>query len=343
MKTILLKPYEDKSAIKKAADIIKKGGLVAIPTETVYGLAANAFDTNAVKRIFKAKGRPQDNPLIVHIAEFDHIHPLVSSLPKEAELLAERFWPGPLTLVLPKSPMIPDIVSAGLDTLAVRIPSQPIARAIIRESGLPLAAPSANISGFPSPTSLSHVLDDMKGRIPAIVDGGDCDVGIESTVLSLAGEVPTLLRPGKITLSQLREVIGEVKVNEAILKPLEEGAKAESPGMSHRHYAPKAEISVIKGSLEQFAEYVNQNKSKKLMALCLEGEEKHIDVPTLTMGREDDPFSQAQNLFSSLRKLDELGAKKAFARCPSDEDIGLAICNRLFRAAEFRIIDLTKD
>jgi L-threonylcarbamoyladenylate synthase len=340
VETLLLKPSEDNTAIRKAAELLRQGGIVAIPTETVYGLAANALDEGAVNRIFKAKGRPQDNPLIVHICEFDEIYPLVRKVPPAAKALAETFWPGPLTLVLPRSDKIPNNVSAGLDTVAVRMPSHPVAWAIIKESGLPLAAPSANISGFPSPTAAQHVQDDMTGRIDAIVDGGECEVGVESTVLSLTGEVPVLLRPGGVTLAQLESVLGRVEVNEAVLNPLKEGETAASPGMRHKHYAPKAEITVIKGSASQIAEYVAAHTGNDLAVLCFEGDEHLFTLPTVTFGRENDAFSQARGLFGALRRLDELGAKQVFACCPSQEGVGLAVCNRLFRAAEFRIIEI---
>ncbi|MBQ5563810.1 MAG: threonylcarbamoyl-AMP synthase, partial [Clostridia bacterium] len=240
--------------IEQAARIIKNGGLVAMPTETVYGLAANALDGKAVAKIFKAKGRPMDNPLIVHISDISQIYSLVSEFPEKAKILADKFWAGPLTIILPKSKIIPDEVSAGLDTVAVRFPSNEIARKLISLS-MPLAAPSANLSGSPSPTNARHVRDDMNGRIDAIIDGGECEVGVESTVITLATDIPRLLRPGGITVEQLREAIGEVIIDDAVLNPLKSGERAASPGMKYKHYAPKAHIILLEGSDEDFIRY----------------------------------------------------------------------------------------
>ena len=256
MKTLILNENE----IEKAADIIKNGGLVAMPTETVYGLAANALDGKAVAKIFKAKGRPMDNPLIVHISDISQIYPLVREFPDKARILAEKFWAGPLTIILPKSDIIPDEVSAGLDTVAIRFPSNKIAQALISKS-MPLAAPSANLSGSPSPTNARHVFDDMNGRIDAIIDGGECEVGVESTVITLATDTPRLLRPGGITVEQLREAIGDVIIDDAVLNPLKSGEKAASPGMKYKHYAPKAHIILLEGSDSDFIEYVNARKA----------------------------------------------------------------------------------
>ena len=222
-------------AIQTAAAILQNGGLVGIPTETVYGLAANALDGAAVAKIFAAKGRPMDNPLIVHISHFEQIYDLVREVPEAAKKLAEQFWPGPLTIILPKSARIPDEVSAGLDTVAVRFPSHPVARAVIDAAGVPLAAPSGNLSGHPSPTTAVHVMNDMDGRIEAVLDGGPCSVGVESTVVTLAEQPPRLLRPGGITLEQLRGVLGQVEMDDAVLHPLADGKRAASPGMKYKH------------------------------------------------------------------------------------------------------------
>ena len=257
MKTLIL----DENDIEKAAEIIKNGGLVAMPTETVYGLAANALDGKAVARIFKAKGRPMDNPLIVHISDISQIDSLVREFPEKARILAEKFWAGPLTMILPKSDIIPDEVSAGLDTVAIRFPSNKIAQALIAKS-MPLAAPSANLSGSPSPTNARHVFDDMNGRINAIIDGGECEVGVESTVITLSTDTPRLLRPGGITVEQLRKAIGNVIIDDAVLNPLKSGEKAASPGMKYKHYAPKAHIILLEGSDSDFIEYVNSRKAE---------------------------------------------------------------------------------
>ena len=249
METALLNGTK-KEDIAKAAVLLKAGGLVAIPTETVYGLAANALDGSAVKRIFEAKGRPQDNPLIVHIASLDTLPKLVASVPDEALALADQFWPGPLTIILPKASCIPDEVSAGLETVAVRFPSHPVARAIIEASGLPLAAPSANTSGRPSPTKAEHVLHDLRGKIEAVVDGGDCGVGLESTVVSLAGNRPRLLRPGGVTHEQLEETLGPVEIDPAVTHAVQKNAVVSSPGMKYKHYSPKARVVILKGGGE---------------------------------------------------------------------------------------------
>ena len=329
---------ENKKSIITAAEILKKGGLVAIPTETVYGLAANALDGEAVKKIFLAKGRPQDNPLIVHIAELEEIEPLVEKVDPRLYNLAEKFWPGPLTVIMKKSSLIPDEVCAGLDTVAIRMPSHPVARDIIKKSGLPLAAPSANASGKPSPTKAAHVAQDLEGKIDAIVDGGNCSVGVESTVITLATNPPTLLRPGGITPEQLEEVLGEISVSHAVFEKLREGEKVQSPGMKYKHYAPKAAVSIIKGSFEQYKKFVKAQK-EETCAVCFEGEGKHFNS-FIEYGKADDSLTQAQHIFDSLRQVDEMGCKRAFVRCPVTTGVGLAVYNRLLRSAAFRVIDL---
>lgn len=326
--------------LQEIGAILRSGGLVGIPTETVYGLAANALDGPAVTKIFWAKGRPQDNPLIVHISEFSQIYTLVREVPSQAVALARAYWPGPLTIILPKSPAIPDEVSAGLDTVAVRIPSHPLARAIIRAAGVALAAPSANLSGSPSPTTAQHVLDDMAGRIDAVVDGGPCEVGVESTVVTLAAERPRLLRPGGITLEKLRAILGEVDVDRAVEEQLAAGEKASSPGMKYKHYAPKAHVVIVRGPFSRYAEYVNAHAGADIAALCYEGEEAALQVRAFPCGRRDDPSSQAQHLFDTLRALDGMKIKTAYARCPEKDGVGLAVYNRLLRAAAFEIIDV---
>ncbi len=341
--TLKLRTFDTTKDIKDistAAEILRDGGIVAIPTETVYGLAANAFDGEAVKKIFEAKGRPQDNPLIVHISDFQQIYGIAGEVPETAKRLAEKFWPGPLTIILPKKSEIPDETSGGLDTVAVRMPSHPVARKII-ELSCPLAAPSANISGFPSPTSFDHVDSDMTGRADAVCDGGDCDVGVESTVITLATEIPVLLRPGGVTHDQLCEVLGEVRISDAVLNPMNKDDKAESPGMKYKHYSPDAQIQIVKGNIEEFAEYVNNSDCDGV--LCFEGEEKYFtDKKIVTFGSADDSLSQAQRLFDALRELDEKGAKNVLSRAPSKDGVGLAVCNRLYRAAAFRFINAIK-
>lgn len=338
METQLLQNTDE--GIARAGEILRAGGLVAIPTETVYGLAANALDGAAVAHIFRAKGRPQDNPLIVHISALSQWKALVREIPERAMLLAEAYWPGPLTIILPKSDIIPDEVSAGLDTVAVRFPSMRTTRRIIDAAGVPLAAPSANLSGSPSPTCARHTMDDMRGRIDAVLDGGDCNFGVESTVVTLATDVPRLLRPGAVTPEELREVLGELDIDEAVTGKLKEGVKAASPGMKYKHYSPKADITIVQGSLAVFCEAAVRAKEsgEKPWALCFDGEEETIPLPCVTYGREDDPLTQSHRLFTALRELDERGAEKVYARCPSHEGVGMAVYNRLLRAAGFQIM-----
>ena len=339
MKTIFFE-NTDENSIEKVGEILRGGGLAAIPTETVYGLAANALNGNAVKRIFEAKGRPSDNPLIVHISDFSQIYELVKEVPKEAEALRDAFWPGPLTIILPKSDIIPNEVSAGLSTVAIRLPSHPVARAIIDAAKVPLAAPSANVSGKPSPTSAKHVFDDLNGKVEAIIDGGLCDVGVESTVITLATNPPRLLRPGGITLEQLRAVLGEVEVDDAVINPLKEGAQAASPGMKYKHYSPKADVYVIDGNKDAFISYINENADENTIVLCYNEEEESIKCGKLLIGKEFDYSTQAHLLFDALRKCDELNAKKVYAHIPKKEGVSLAVYNRLMRAAGFKVINV---
>lgn len=342
METLFLdirNPALDTTAVQTAAELLKAGEVVAIPTETVYGLAANAFDSTAVSKIFEAKGRPQDNPLIVHIAFVQELFDLAKTVPTAALRLAEKFWPGPLTIILPKKDCVPDAVSGGLDTVAVRMPSHKSANAVIRAAGVPLAAPSANISGFPSPTDVRHVADDMTGRIAAVCDGGNCEFGVESTVLTLATPVPRLLRPGSVTKEQLESVIGTVEVDDAVLRPLAAGQTAASPGMKYRHYAPKAKLSVVRGNAEAFEAFIKKNAVDGDFVLCFEEEQDKYKPCCVTFGTENDPFSQTHRLFDALRELDEKGAQKVWARDPSPDGVGLAVCNRLYRAAGFSFVN----
>ena len=335
-----------KQDIQTAGKLLKDGELVAIPTETVYGLAADALNGEAVANIFKAKGRPMDNPLIVHIADLSQVDDLVAFVPPVLEDLAKAFWPGPLTVIMEKSDLIPDEVSAGLDTVAIRMPSHPDARAIIQAAGTPLAAPSANTSGMPSPTTAAHVMHDMDGKIAAVVDGGACEVGVESTVLTLCTRVPRILRPGRVTPEDLFDVLGEVDVDDAVLGQLAEGAVAASPGMKYKHYSPKAEVYIVDGSAEGFAKYVNEKVAERaadedaVAAIVFDGYESLVNCVTLPFGAEDDSLGQAEHLFDDLRRADELGVSDIYVRCPSAEGVGLAVMNRLLRAAEFRIIEV---
>ncbi len=330
----------DKATLLRACEILKNGGLVAIPTETVYGLAANAYNVNAVANIFKAKGRPQDNPLIVHISGMDMLKDLVEDIPKKALECAEKFWPGPLTMVLKRTERVPKEVSAGLSTVAVRMPLNEVARAIIENSGLPLAAPSANLSGSPSPTCAEHVLADLDGKIDAVVVSDKAEVGVESTVITFCSDPPRLLRPGGVTLEQLREVLPDIVVDKAVLSQPEEGKPVASPGMKYKHYSPKAKIVLLDGSLDLFAKYVEQKKTDKTFALVFDGEEKAVTVPTVSFGNKQNDKEQAARLFDALRELDFKGCKICYARMPKKEGVGLAVYNRLIRAAAFEVIQL---
>ena len=330
----------DSEDIAKVAHILKNGGVAAIPTETVYGLAGNALKGQCVKKIYEAKGRPSDNPLIVHISDISQWAPLVKHIPESAMALAEKFWPGPLTIILPKSDIIPPEISGGLDTVAVRMPSDEIARAIIDKCGFPLAAPSANTSGKPSPTCAQHVYSDLDGKIEAIVDSGKCSVGIESTVITLATDIPRLLRPGGVTPEMLTDVLGEIEIDDAVYNKLQEGAVAASPGMKYKHYSPTAKVLIIKGSFESYKKYIEDSAETGDIALCFEEEVKDLNIRCITYGRKDDPSSQAKHIFDALRKVDEEKAKTVFARFPENEGIGLAVFNRLVRAAAFNIIEV---
>ena len=339
MKTQVL----DEHQIDIAAAILKDGGVVGIPTETVYGLAADALNGEAVAKIFQAKGRPMDNPLIVHVAAFDDIERfrLVREIPDSAKLLAKAFWPGPLTMIMKRTDVIPPEVSAGLDTVAIRFPSHPVAQAVIRAADTPLAAPSANLSGSPSPTTARHVLNDMDGRIDAVLDGGASAVGVESTVITLATEVPCVLRPGGITVEELREVLGEVEVDDAVLHRLAEGAVAASPGMKYKHYAPKANVLLIKGSDEAYIDYVNAHAADDVCALCCDEDLLLLRTKTVSLGRRNDYLTHARHLFDCLRRIDENKTiRTVYSRLPSTEGVGLAVYNRLIRAAGFEVIDL---
>lgn len=343
METKILKVasiFENPDELQQAADILAQGGLVAFPTETVYGLGANGLNEDAARAIYRAKGRPSDNPLILHICDMETLPQLAREVPSAAVRLALEFWPGPLTMVLPKTSQVPDAVSGGLDTVAIRFPGNLIARELIRRCGKPVAAPSANLSGSPSPTTAQHCIDDLMGRVDAIVDGGICGVGLESTVISLAGEVPTVLRPGGITVEQLRKVLGDVQVDPAVTHPMAEGQKAASPGMKYKHYAPKARVILVDGNQADFAGYVNERKADGVFALCFSEDIAALEVPAVCYGGEKRPGEQAHALFDALRRLDDQNAQLVFAHCPNQDGLGLAVYNRLLRAAAFDVVRL---
>lgn len=338
MKTELLS-VSDKDIIH-AGEILRNGGLVGMPTETVYGLAGNALRSDCSKKIYAAKGRPSDNPLIVHISDFSQWAPLVKSIPEKAEKLAKAFWPGPLTIILKKSVLVPGETSGGLDTVAVRMPSDKTALRLIESAAVPLAAPSANTSGKPSPTTARHVIDDLDGKIDAVIDGGECSVGVESTVITLVTEPPRLLRPGGVTPEMIEGVIGSIVIDDAVFNKLENEQKAASPGMKYKHYSPAARVILLKGKFESYKEYISLHKTEKTVALCFDGEEELLDIPCLTYGRENDSLSQAKHIFSRLREADEMGADTVYARYPEMSGIGLAVYNRLIRAAAFEVIEI---
>ena len=327
--------YSEES-VREAAKLLRSGGIAAIPTETVYGLAANALDENAVRSIFEAKGRPQDNPLIVHISSMDMLPPLVREIPDIAKRLAENFWAGPLTMIFPKSDKIPSVTSGGLDTVAVRMPESRAARDIIEKCGLPLAAPSANISGKPSPTTAAHVFEDMNGRIPLIIDGGECSVGVESTVVCFKDGAIHILRPGGITAEMLSE-FGDVEVDRAVTAQPREGERVLSPGMKYKHYSPKADVFIVNAHGEKFTRYAAERAETESGLIAL-----GAGVPEngIFYDYGSTPEQQAQRLFALLRKADELGAKTVLVEIPDTSGVGLAVYNRLLRAAAFRRIDL---
>ena len=326
-------PFSPESA-EKAAEIMAAGGVVGIPTETVYGLAADARNESAVHSIFAAKGRPQDNPLIVHISAIEQLRPLVREVPELALRIAERFWPGPLTMIFPKSDVIPRATSGGLDTVAVRMPRSPAARAIIDACGFPLAAPSANLSGSPSPTTAQHVLRDMDGRIPLIIDGGECDCGVESTVLCFpAADRVRILRPGGVTAEMLSELC-PVDIDPAVTSEPPRGAKVLSPGMKYKHYSPKAEVFIVNAHGKRFRDWCLAHEKGRTLALSADPVEHGMFRCFGKDGQE-----QAHRLFALLREADDQGAQTVYVEIPSKDGIGLAVYNRLLRAAAFRIVE----
>lgn len=327
----------DKNSIDKAAEILKNGGIVGMPTETVYGLAANALDENAVRSIFVAKGRPQDNPLIVHISRMEMLDELVKEIPDIAMKLAESFWPGPLTMIFPKAAVIPDVTSGGLDTVAVRMPSAPAAKALIDACGFPLAAPSANLSGSPSPTTAMHVFNDMNGKIPMIIDGGECSCGVESTVICFKDGKIRILRPGGVTAEMLAEY-ADVEIDPAVCRKPDDNEKVLSPGMKYKHYSPSANVIIVDKHGTDFIDYCNDNISGKTRALGIGVEAEGIFVD---YGSNSD--IQAQRLFALLRQADDDQIDTVFVEMPSVDGVGLAVYNRLLRAAGFKIAGNNND
>ena len=332
METLLLSEKQ----LEIAVQLIKGGEVVGIPTETVYGLGADASDENAVRKIFSAKGRPADNPLIVHLADFSDAEKYTSYIPELAFKLADKFCPGPFTMVLPKNDNIPLVTSGGLDTVGIRIPSHPIMHRLIELSERPIAAPSANISGYPSPTSAQHVMRDMNGKISAVVDGGKSHFGVESTVVSIENyNTGRILRPGCVTKEMILEVC-DVIVDKAVISGLESNEKASSPGMKYKHYSPCADIVMIESDLNSFIEYVGNHYGDNVYALIFDGDEKNFPYRYMTYGKDSN--EQAHLLFQRLREFDDIHAEKVYVRTPSPDGVGLAVYNRLIRAAGFEVI-----
>lgn len=343
MKTLCLSAEHSETA-QIAADIIKKGGLVGIPTETVYGLGANGLDEKAVAKIFQVKGRPQDNPLILHICGAEQIEEFCHHIPQKAYDLAEAFWPGPLTMVLPAKEIVPKRTTAGRSTVAIRCPDHAAAREIIRLSGVPVAAPSANLSGKPSTTTAAHVLHDHEGKIELVVDGGACRVGVESTIVDLTEERPRLLRPGGITPEQLISVLGDLVVDKAVTSELEEGEEVKAPGMKYRHYAPQEPVVIVSGSREKAARYIRQHFEPGDRVLCFEEELPLYDgCNPLSYGREADVNTLSAGLFAALRELDDPKIHQVYARCPVGGGVAYAVQNRLKKAAAFHIVDAEEE
>ena len=327
----------------EAAAILRDGGLVGIPTETVYGLGANGLNEEAVAHIFEAKGRPQDNPLILHIPDASWLERYCKDIPLTAYKLADAYWPGPMTMILRRKDIVPDAVTAGLDTVGMRCPAHPLCLAIIDAAGVPVAAPSGNTSGRPSPTTAQHMLEDMDGKINAIVDGGPCSVGVESTIIDLTETPARLLRPGGITLEQLEAVLGEVAVDPAVTRLMGAGEQPKAPGMKYRHYAPKAPVTVVTGDPQKSAEYIASHASPEDGIICFDEflplfTRRSETRPVMDLGPAGDKEEQARHIFDALRSFDHTSVPAIWAQCPDATGIGLAIANRLNKAAGFHII-----
>ncbi len=334
----------DKEGLKEAADLIKAGEIVVFPTETVYGLGADAFNDEAIKKIFIAKGRPADNPLIIHLAKSDDLYDLVAEVPDKARQLMDTFWPGPLTMVLKKSQVVSDEVTSGLDTVAIRLPDHPIAKAFIERAGCPIAAPSANRSGRPSPTETKHVLDDLDGRVAAIITSSDAEIGLESTVIDMTCDPPVVLRPGDVTLSELQRVLGDVLLSPSTINEVKV-EKAVSPGMKYSHYSPKGQLIVVKGSREEIKEKIRralrQAKKNPMKYGVLSRDETMSDYQEgiiISLGSQENPKEMAKNLYSRLRTFDELGVEVIYAEDIPMDNRTLALINRLYKAAGYTFL-----
>ncbi len=338
---------EDRAVLAEAAAILREGGLVAFPTETVYGLGANALDETAARRIYEAKGRPSDNPLIAHISCMEELPAIVKEIPEAGRKLAEKYWPGPLTMIFPKKDIVPYGTTGGLDTVAVRMPVDPVANCLIHLAGVPIAAPSANTSGRPSPTKAEHVIEDMDGKIEMIIDGGAVGIGVESTIVDVSGEIPTLLRPGAITIEMLRETLGQVDIDPVILGPVSGDIKPKAPGMKYRHYAPKADMTLVEGDMDKVVAYINEQtkkaeaEGKKVGIICTEESQDMYQGGNLeVIGSREHEETVAHNLFAVLRDFDARKVDCIFSESFSKDQLGQAIMNRLCKAAGYHIVNI---
>lgn len=339
MNTVIAKVTKnDTDILTKASEIIKSGGLVAFPTETVYGLGANGLDENAVKSIFTAKGRPSDNPLILHISSKEDVFNLAEEITPCGKVLMENFWPGPMTLIFKKRSCVPSVTTGGLDTVAVRLPENEIAQKLIKLSGIPIAAPSANTSGRPSPTKAIHVFDDMNGKIPMILDGGECMIGLESTVIDVTGKNPVICRPGGITIEDIKKFFPDAVYDKHLINPNEDFVPI-SPGMKYKHYAPKGELFILDGEFDKVKEFILSNgKDAGIITFDefkITGSEKE-----LSLGSINSPFDCSHRLFDILRQFDTMNINKIYSLRPPADGVGYALCNRLFKAAGGKFIKL---
>ena len=341
MNTIVFHPESDPNAVRDAAAILRRGGLLGIPTETVYGLGADALNEDAVSRIFLAKGRPQDNPLIIHVPDASWLERYCRDVPPAAYRLAERFWPGPLTMILPRRDIVPLQTTGGLETVGVRCPNHPVTLAIIEAAGVPIAAPSGNTSGRPSPTTAAHMIEDMDGRIEGMFDGGPCAVGVESTIIDLTCTPPRLLRPGGLPLEALEAVLGHVEVDKAVVSLLKDGERPKAPGMKYRHYAPKAPVTVVTGDPEASARYIQTHLPEGAGVICFtEYKDLFPGRSIHDLGPAADKAEQARRVFDALREFDHEAVTEIYAQCPDTAGLGLAVANRLKKAAGFHVIEV---
>ena len=336
----------DMEAIRRGGDILKQGGLVAFPTETVYGLGGDALNPQASMKIYAAKGRPSDNPLIVHIAEFDKLAPIVAEVPEKAKILAEKYWPGPLTMILPKSDLVPQETTGGLDSVAVRFPSDRIAQELIKAAGGYVAAPSANTSGRPSPTTAQHVEEDLGEAIEMIIDGGQVGIGLESTIVDFTEDVPVVLRPGYISLEMLQETLGDVRMDKGLIAA-DSKVRPKAPGMKYKHYAPDADLKIVEGDEAKVVEYINDNVNRLIsqgykvaVMTTEEGKHNYNKGIIVSMGHKDDELSAARHLYAVLREFDNENVDYVFSESFETDNVGRAVMNRLIKAAGHTIINV---